>query len=114
MATTYRGMDRAALDGAYDNTSAVPNVQDYRDRGYPPAAVLNYIVRFGWSYGDQEIFSRDELVRAFNWDRVRNGAWNLMSPAARAANTAAKGQPVKFIQPSAPASKRASSGRGHR
>jgi glutamyl-tRNA synthetase len=49
------------------------SVQDYRDRGYPPAAVLNYIVRFGWSYGDQEIFSREELVRAFDWERVNRG-----------------------------------------
>ncbi|HEX6276909.1 MAG TPA: glutamate--tRNA ligase [Polyangiaceae bacterium] len=49
------------------------SVQDYRDRGYPPAAVLNYIVRFGWSYGDQEIFSREELVKAFDWERVNRG-----------------------------------------
>jgi glutamyl-tRNA synthetase len=32
--------------------------------------VLNYIVRFGWSSGDQEIFGRDELVTLFSWDRV--------------------------------------------
>jgi glutamyl-tRNA synthetase len=32
--------------------------------------VLNYIVRFGWSSGDQEIFSREELIRLFGWDRV--------------------------------------------
>jgi glutamyl-tRNA synthetase len=46
------------------------SVQDYRARGYPPAGVLNYIVRFGWSHGDKEIFSRDELVSAFDWSRV--------------------------------------------
>jgi glutamyl-tRNA synthetase len=45
-------------------------VQDYRNRGYPPMGVLNYLVRFGWSYGDQEIFSREELTRLFGWDRV--------------------------------------------
>lgn len=45
-------------------------VQDYRDRGYTPMGVLNYLVRFGWSHGDQEIFSRDELIRLFSWDRV--------------------------------------------
>jgi glutamyl-tRNA synthetase len=45
-------------------------VQDYRERGYTPMGVLNYLVRFGWSYGDQEIFPRDELVRLFGWDRV--------------------------------------------
>jgi glutamyl-tRNA synthetase len=45
-------------------------VQDYRERGYTPMGVLNYLVRFGWSAGDQEIFSRDELVSLFDWDRV--------------------------------------------
>jgi glutamyl-tRNA synthetase len=45
-------------------------VQDYRDRGYPAQAVLNYIVRFGWSYGDQEIFTPAQLVELFSWDRV--------------------------------------------
>ncbi|HEY5962120.1 MAG TPA: glutamate--tRNA ligase family protein, partial [Polyangiaceae bacterium] len=46
------------------------SVHEYRDRGYSPMGVLNYLVRFGWSHGDQEIFSRDELVRAFTWDHV--------------------------------------------
>jgi len=46
------------------------SVQEYRDRGYPPAGVLNYIVRFGWSSGDQEIFGLDELVKLFSWDHV--------------------------------------------
>jgi len=46
------------------------SVQDYRQRGYSPMGVLNYIVRFGWSSGDQEIFGREELIRLFNWDRV--------------------------------------------
>jgi glutamyl-tRNA synthetase len=45
-------------------------VNDYRERGYTPMGVLNYLARFGWSYGDQEIFSRDELTRLFSWDRV--------------------------------------------
>src|SRR5687768_16271353 len=35
--------------------------------------VLNYIVRFGWSFGDQEIFSKQQLIDAFGWDRVGNG-----------------------------------------
>jgi glutamyl-tRNA synthetase len=46
------------------------SVQEYRDKGYTPAAVLNYLVRFGWSFGDKEIFSRGELVQSFDWDRV--------------------------------------------
>jgi glutamyl-tRNA synthetase len=45
-------------------------VQEYQDKGYPPEAVLNYIARFGWSFGDQEIFSRAQLVQSFSWDSV--------------------------------------------
>lgn len=49
---------------------AAVSTQDYRDRGYTPAAVLNYLVRFGWSFGDKEIFSVKELIELFDWDRV--------------------------------------------
>ncbi len=45
-------------------------VQDYRDKGYTPEGVLNYLARFGWSYKDQEIFSRQQLIELFSWDRV--------------------------------------------
>jgi glutamyl-tRNA synthetase len=44
-------------------------VGDYRDQGIPPAALLNYLVRFGWSYGDEEIFSVPDLIEKFSWDR---------------------------------------------
>jgi glutamyl-tRNA synthetase len=49
---------------------AAVGVQDYRDRGFSAMGVLNYLVRFGWSFGDQEIFSRAELIQHFNWDNV--------------------------------------------
>jgi glutamyl-tRNA synthetase len=49
---------------------AAVGVQDYRDRGYTPMGVLNYLVRFGWSHGDQEIFSREELISLFDWKSV--------------------------------------------
>ena len=49
---------------------AAVGVQDYRDRGYSPMGVLNYLARFGWSFGDQEIFSREELIQNFDWERV--------------------------------------------
>ncbi len=49
-------------------------VQDYRSRGYAPTGVLNYLVRFGWSHGDQEVFSRQELIALFNWDHVGKSA----------------------------------------
>jgi glutamyl-tRNA synthetase len=45
-------------------------VLEYRDKGYLPVAVNNYLARLGWSHGDQEIFSMDELVAAFDFDHV--------------------------------------------
>jgi glutamyl-tRNA synthetase len=44
------------------------SVTEYRTQGYSPRAVLNYLARFGWSHGDQEVFSLDELVEAFDWE----------------------------------------------
>ena len=44
------------------------SVTEYRDQGYSPSAVLNYLARFGWSHGDQEVFSLRELVEAFDWE----------------------------------------------
>ncbi|MDP9000465.1 MAG: glutamate--tRNA ligase [Myxococcota bacterium] len=49
------------------------SVGEYRDQGYAPGAVLNYLARFGWSHGDQEVFSVDELVSAFDWDHCNRG-----------------------------------------
>jgi glutamyl-tRNA synthetase len=49
---------------------AAVSVGEYRAMGYPPMGVLNYLVRFGWSYGDEEIFSRDDLIRKFDFANV--------------------------------------------
>lgn len=49
------------------------SVAEYRDKGYSPRAVLNYLARFGWSHGDQEVFSLDELVAAFDWEHCNRG-----------------------------------------
>ena len=49
------------------------SVKEYRDRGFTPMGVLNYLVRFGWSSGDREIFSRKELIELFSWDHVNKG-----------------------------------------
>ncbi|CAM0998388.1 glutamate--tRNA ligase [Rhodanobacter sp. Root179] len=46
-------------------TSAV-SVMDYRADGFLPHAILNYLVRLGWSHGDQEIFSREEMIALFD------------------------------------------------
>jgi glutamyl-tRNA synthetase len=50
------------------------SVMTYRDMGYFPEAVLNYLVRLGWSHGDQEIFSRDELIEKFSLESVGKSA----------------------------------------
>jgi glutamyl-tRNA synthetase len=52
------------------------SVMQYRDEGYLPEALLNHLVRLGWSHGDQEIFSRDEMVSLFNVENINK------SPAA--------------------------------
>ena len=43
------------------------SVGEYRDQGYAPGAVLNYLARFGWSHGDKEVFSVEELTHLFDW-----------------------------------------------
>jgi glutamyl-tRNA synthetase len=50
------------------------DIRDYRDQGYLPEAMLNYLVRLGWSHGDQEIFSVDEMVRYFDISDVNQSA----------------------------------------
>lgn len=42
------------------------SVMQYREEGYLPEAVLNYLVRLGWSHGDQEVFSIDEMIELFD------------------------------------------------
>lgn len=44
----------------------------YRDDGYLPEALLNYLVRLGWSHGDQEIFTREEMIEFFSLGRSAN------------------------------------------
>ncbi len=48
-------------------------VMQYRDDGFIPQAVLNYLLRLGWSHEDQEIFSREEMIKLFKLEEV-NGA----------------------------------------
>jgi len=56
------GPDRSRLSKRHGATS----VQAYRDAGIPADAMVNYLVRLGWSHGDQEIFSRAQLVELFD------------------------------------------------
>ncbi|MBK7400461.1 MAG: glutamate--tRNA ligase [Myxococcales bacterium] len=45
------------------------SVEEYKNGGFSPVALLNYLVRFGWSFGDEEVFSRAGMVEKFDWER---------------------------------------------
>jgi glutamyl-tRNA synthetase len=45
------------------------SVDEYRVNGYSPVALLNFLVRFGWSYGDEEVFSLQDMIDKFDWAR---------------------------------------------
>jgi len=49
-------------------------VMQYRDDGFLPHALLNYLVRLGWSHGDQEIFSREQMIELFDVADVNHSA----------------------------------------
>lgn len=46
----------------------------YRSEGYLPEALLNFLVRLGWSHGDQEVFTQDELVKFFSFENLQKSA----------------------------------------
>ena len=46
------------------------SVMQYRDDGYLPEAMVNYLARLGWSHGDEEMFSREQLVEWFDFEHV--------------------------------------------
>ncbi|MCH9004548.1 MAG: glutamate--tRNA ligase [Proteobacteria bacterium] len=50
------------------------DIRDYREQGYLPEAMLNYLVRLGWSHGDQEVFSLDEMIELFDIVDVNQSA----------------------------------------
>jgi len=50
------------------------DIREYREQGYLPDAMLNYLVRLGWSHGDQEIFTREEMIRFFDIADVNQSA----------------------------------------
>lgn len=64
------GSDGARLSKRHGAVS----VMQFRDEGYLPEALLNYLVRLGWSHGDQEIFSLDEMIEHFSLENVNASA----------------------------------------
>lgn len=64
------GSDGARLSKRHGAVS----VMQFRDEGYLPEALLNYLVRLGWSHGDQEIFSKEEMIEYFDLEHVNVSA----------------------------------------
>ncbi len=64
------GTDRARLSKRHGATSA----EEYRRQGYLPEGLINYLVRLGWSYGDKEIFTIDEMIEYFDISSVSKAA----------------------------------------
>lgn len=64
------GEDGARLSKRHGAVS----VMQYREEGFLPEALLNYLVRLGWSHGDKEIFSVDEMIELFDSNDVNNSA----------------------------------------
>ncbi len=64
------GKDKARLSKRHGAMS----VTAYRDMGYLPDALLNYLVRLGWSFGDQEFFTKEELIEKFTLKNIGKAA----------------------------------------
>ncbi|MDA2909347.1 glutamate--tRNA ligase [Nitrospiraceae bacterium AH_259_D15_M11_P09] len=64
------GGDKTRLSKRHGATSILA----YQELGYLPEAMVNYLVRLGWSYGDQEIFSVAELIEKFSFDSVQKAS----------------------------------------
>lgn len=64
------GSDKARLSKRHGATSVLA----YKEMGYLPEALVNYLVRLGWSHGDQEIFSIKEMVEHFDFTHVQSSA----------------------------------------
>jgi glutamyl-tRNA synthetase len=64
------GPDKARLSKRHGATSIIA----YKEMGYLSEAMVNYLVRLGWSHGDQEVFTRWELIEKFTWKNVQSSA----------------------------------------
>jgi len=64
------GPDRTRLSKRHGAMS----VTAYRDMGYLPEALINFLVRLGWSHGDQEYFEKDDLIEKFNLENIGKSA----------------------------------------
>ena len=79
------GADGAKLSKRHGAVS----VLQYREEGYLPEALLNYLVRLGWSHGDQEVFSLEEMQQLFDITRRQQVGVGVQSRQAAVAESAA-------------------------
>ena len=77
------GADGAKLSKRHGAVS----VLQYQEEGYLPDALLNYLVRLGWSHGDQEIFTLEEMIAAFDIARCQQIGLGLQSREAARGST---------------------------
>ena len=64
------GADKARLSKRHGATS----VMAYKEMGYLPEALVNYLVRLGWSHGDEEVFTKEDLIQKFSLENVGKSA----------------------------------------
>jgi glutamyl-tRNA synthetase len=103
------GADKQRLSKRHGAVS----VLQYRDDGYLPGALVNYLARLGWSHGDQEVFTLQDLIAKFDWEHVGatagvfnpqklewlNQQWIKMTPAEELSKvTGATPEFVKLMQ----------------
>ena len=72
------GSDKTRLSKRHGATS----IMAYKDMGYLPDAMVNYLVRLGWSHGDQELFTRQELIEKFSLEECSNVRGRVQSRQA--------------------------------
>ncbi len=71
------------------------SVREYEEQGFLPDAMLNYLVRLGWSHGDQEIFTKQELVEKFDFEHVGTGGAKYDVKKL----TAVQGEHLRLLEP---------------
>jgi len=94
------GRDRTRLSKRHGATS----VSAYRDMGFLPEALINYLVRLGWSHGDQEFFTKEELIEVFNLENIGRaaGIFDMEKLLALNADHIKAAPPARLVEPLAP------------
>jgi len=94
------GPDRSRFSKRHGAVSVI----NYRDMGFLPDAMLNYLVRLGWSHGDQEFFTRDELIQVFDIEHIGRsaGVFDQEKLLALNADHIQATPPANLIKPLAP------------